>query len=306
MQLRVENVACGGNSSSGFWDPCHQTCNGSNTSTWCWSVGWWWGWGWGVGYQSPYWGAWWGGPWWWDQPAYYAPYPIYYSTVIYDAYPQPAPYVVEAPPTEPSAQSGEGSIQIRGAPGSRATENGLAAPRGLQELPRSTADHLARGDQAFREARYPDAVREYAKAVETSPDQGVLHLVLSDGLFATGDYHYSAYALRRALELDPTLVNSVLDKHSFYGDPIDCNKHLEALERYVGEHPKDDDARLLLVANDLFANRLLLARDLLEDPSGAETRNSATGQILLDRVQKTLSESGPAASPETDSSDKPK
>jgi tetratricopeptide (TPR) repeat protein len=174
----------------------------------------------------------------------------------------------------------------------------------LQELSRSAAAYLTRGDQAFRDARYLDAVREYAKAVETSPDQGVMHLVLSDGLFATGDYHYSAYALRRALELDLTLVNSVLDKHSFYTDSTDCDKHIEALERYVGEHPKDDDARLLLVANTLFANRLLRARDLLEDPSGAGVRNSATGQILLDRVEKSLSESGPAAQPKADSSDK--
>ena len=38
---------------------------------------------------------------------------------------------------------------------------------------------------------------------------GVLFLVLSDALFATGDYHYAAYALRRALELDPGIVQSM-------------------------------------------------------------------------------------------------
>jgi tetratricopeptide (TPR) repeat protein len=210
--------------------------------------------------------------------------------VIYDTYSPPPDQPAAAQPSEQAA-AGEGSIRTTEAPGARATESGLAAPRGLAPLPNDATDCLTRGDEAFRGARYVDAVHEYAKAVELAPDRGVLHLVLSDGLLATGDYHYSAYALRRALELDPTLVDSVLDKHSFYGNAADCDKHIEALERYVSEHPQDDDAKLLLAANDLFAGRTLRARDLLADPSWAAVRASATGKVIDERIRKTLSES---------------
>jgi hypothetical protein len=281
---------------SNFWDPgntgshhgshdgshdshCHTTCSV------CWSIGLWWGWGWwGWGYPG-YWGY----PYWGYAPYYYSPPPTYYSTVVYD---NSAP-----PPAEPAAASGEGSIYTKQAPGSRASESGLAAPQGLSALPNAASDCLIRGDEAFRAARYVDAVHEYARAVELAPDRGVLHLVLSDGLLATGDYHYSAYALRRALELDPTLVDSVLDKHSFYGNATDCDEHIAALEKYVGEHPQDDDARLLLAANFLFSNRTLRAREVLDDPASAAVRETATGKVLAERIRKTLSETAPEAKP---------
>jgi tetratricopeptide (TPR) repeat protein len=258
-------------------------------------VGLWWGWGWwgwgGWGY--PYYGyPYWGYPYYGYAPYYYSPPPTYYSTVVYDNS-GPAAEQVAAQATA----SGEGSVYTQQAPGTRASESGLAVPRGLAPLPNEASDALTRGDEAFRSARYIDAVHEYARAVELAPDRGVLHLVLSDGLLATGDYHYAAYALRRALELDPTLVDSVLDKHSFYGNTADCDQHIAALEKYVGEHPLDDDARLLLAANYLFSNRTLRAKEVLDDPASAAVRETATGKVLAERIRKTVSETAPEAQP---------
>jgi len=183
------------------------------------------------------------------------------------------------PAAEPSR--GEGSIQVA---------SDAASGRGLQS---AASHHLALGDEAFRDGRYGDAVHEYAKAVEYQPDQGVLHLILSAALFATGDYHYSAYALRRALELDPTLVDSVVDKHSFYGDPAEFDRQLELLERYLGDHFLDEDARILLAANYLFGAKPSMAVDLLGSPSSGSVRDSATGKILMERAKKVLREPPP-------------
>ena len=72
----------------------------------------------------------------------------------------------------------------------------------------------------------------YARAVEFAPHEGVLYLVIADGLFATGDYHYGAFALRKAFELDPTLARSQIDKHEFYADP----REFETLIKYSPLH----------------------------------------------------------------------
>lgn len=298
----IAGSGTGWHNNSNFWDPGHSgSHDGSHHdshchTTWnvCFSVGLWWGWGWwGWGYPcyGPYAWGYWGYPYWGYAPYYYSPPPTYYSTVVYESS-APSEQVAAQP-----AAAGEGSIYTSQAPGSRASENGLAAPRSAGPMPSEASDALTRGDEAFRSARYIDAVHEYARAVELAPDRGVLHLVLSDGLLATGDYHYSAYALRRALELDPTLVDSVLDKHSFYGNATDCDQHIAALEKYVAEHPQDDDARLLLAANYLFSNRTLRAREALDDPASAAVRETAAGKVLAERIRKTLAETAPEAKP---------
>jgi tetratricopeptide (TPR) repeat protein len=115
--------------------------------------------------------------------------------------------------------------------------------------------YLDLGDRAFREGRYTDAVQFYIKAVEFAPEQGALYLVLSDALFAVGDYHYAAYAVRRALELDPALVDTDVDKHGFYPDPTQFDEQLATLERYLDANVGDRDARLVLGLNFLFGGR---------------------------------------------------
>jgi Flp pilus assembly protein TadD len=81
---------------------------------------------------------------------------------------------------------------------------------------RSAQQYVALGDLAFSERRFGDAVSHYAKAIEYAPGDAVLYMLLSDALFATGDYHYSASALRKSLELEPRLVDTIVDKHAVY------------------------------------------------------------------------------------------
>jgi tetratricopeptide (TPR) repeat protein len=117
----------------------------------------------------------------------------------------------------------------------------------------------------------------------------VLHLVFSDALFAAGEYHFAASALRRALELDPKLLVSVVDKHGFYADPAEFDRHVLQLERFLETHFGDDDARLLLAANYLFAGRATQAAEFLESPSSASVRESSAGRLLLARAQELKS-----------------
>jgi len=157
---------------------------------------------------------------------------------------------------------------------------------------RAVSEYLSLGDRAFREGRYSDAVYAYAKATEYAPGDGVLHLILSDALFATGDYHYAAFALRKAIELDPKLIEASVDKHAFYGDPTELDRQLALLARYVEDHFVDDDARLLLAANYLFADRPSQAADLLDSAFSLAVRESSAGKVIYARA-RALAQSKP-------------
>src|SRR5262249_12967341 len=156
---------CSGYYSFGFcfpyrswWSPCH---------SWWWPtyVACWYPW-WYVNYCDSY------------PNSYY--YPATYSTIVYrtvyvDSQDTLDSNVIveEAPAAQPAAQAADAGPAAR---------LGIAAER-----------YLVLGDRAFREGRYTDAVQFYAKAIELDSDEGALHLVLSDALFAAGDYHYAAY-----------------------------------------------------------------------------------------------------------------
>jgi hypothetical protein len=305
---------------AGYWNSYWNDCW---PGSWWWWNGWnntsYWGWGWSIGaYPYSSWChplafgyRWWWGSWpgsyyqWW--PSAYASYwsaaPIYYSTVIVDpSYQSPDSVQVYVDGQSDvtvyedgqevygdgatEAEQGE-AVQYGAAPRT-APEGGAAAllDRGPDTLSRAANQHLAQGDQAFRERRYADAVHYYAKAIEYRPNEGVMYLVLADALLATGDYHYGAFALRRALELDPTLASSEIDKHEFYSFPAEFDEQLQLLERFLADHPADADARLLLAANYLFGRKPALAVDLLESGASANVRNEAAGKLVLEAAKR--------------------
>jgi hypothetical protein len=261
--------------------------------------------GWGTyGYYNPYctwyrpyWNwycSWWGyypfgyySSYWWRP--YYSTYwyynysrPAYYASVIYE-YESGGGYAereyVEEQPVEEVV--GEGVVQGQeNAQLERVLESG-----DTDTLARASNHYLTLGDSAFRDGRYGDAVHFYAKAVEFAPAEGVLYLVLADALFATGDFHYGAFALRRAFELDPTLLDVEIDKHEFYTDPEDFDRQLATLEGYMTDHPSDSDARLLLAANYLAAARPADAVTLLESPGGSAVREDPAGALIYEAAR---------------------
>lgn len=246
----------------------------------------WWGWG-GYPYSwfshpfAPCYWYWYGswpygiGHWYPRSYGYYYSPPVYYSTVIYEAA-EPAAEVVEEVVEQAPEYVGEGVVEsseqarldnlLRTGPDSRA---------------RASGQYLTLGDRAFRDGRYADAVHFYARAVEFAPEEAVLYLVLSDGLFATGDYHYGAFALRKALELDPTLVSSGIDKHDFYAQAREFDAQLAQLEGYLIDRPGDDDARLMLAANYLFGGRPAAAVDLLGDAASDRLLDDSAAALVL-------------------------
>jgi hypothetical protein len=249
-----------------YWNSCFPYW-----SSWCFnSCSWYFGfgWGWGFGYNwcyNPYWG--------W--PSYY-PYssgylfPSYaYATpsVVYNYYYAEEPVVSEII-EEPLGEVISGAEM---APTMRTPDLGL----------RAATEYMALGDRAFSEGRYGDAVHYYAKAIEFAPQDGVLYLVLSDALFATGDYHYAAFSLRQSLKLSPEIASLGIDKRSFYGDPADFDTQLALMEKYVADHVIDNDARLVLAANYLFSSQAQKCVEFLDSPFSTEVKESPSGLLLI-------------------------
>jgi hypothetical protein len=228
-------------------------------------------------YNSCYWSWWpcyvgWYYPYycWSYYPSYYYgncyAVPAYYTTVVYADESEPVYVESVAAAEEPV---GESVARYEQAPAQAPSALSIVAQR-----------YLDLGDRAFREGRYTDAVQFYAKAVEFAPDEGALYLVLADALFAAGDYHYGAYAIRRALELDPALVDPQIDKHGFYPEPGVFDRQLATLEAFVAEHPADRDARLVLALNYLFGARAGDAVRTLEVASSGLDQDQAALAIL--------------------------
>lgn len=217
-------------------------------------------------------------PWYWGAytaawlPVWYSVYrpyePYYRSEVVYET--------VVIDNTAQAAQPAVAPAPAQVAP---------AAPQPSDSESAAADRYLQLGDQAFRDGRYTDAVQLYAKAIEFSPKDGALYFVLSDALFAAGDYHYGAYAIRRGLELDHTLVQAEVDKHEFYGDPSLFDHQLAVLEQYLIDHPADRDARLVLALNDLFGQRPAAAVDLLEAPEASALAEDSAALLILDAAR---------------------
>ena len=302
------STGCG--SGSTWWDPYNNgyssNCgNWSNTcgphSYWWWNncCYWWpnWGWGWT-------WGSGWGtfGFGWayhpnWCYPGYqyWGCSPWWYTSVIYvDDYSPPAQQVVvheyapapeAAPEAAPAGEVQRGEAAVGGNLPPEKRDPALA-----QALARTAQQYVALGDLAFSERRYGDAVSHYAKAIEYAPGDGVLYMLLGDALFATGDYHYAATAIRKALELEPRLVDTIVDKHTVYSNPQDFEKQLGYLEGFLKDNFLDEDARLVLGSNYLFGNKPHQALDLLQSSFSLDVRKSPAGALIFERAQRLAQE----------------
>ncbi|MEO0650901.1 MAG: tetratricopeptide repeat protein [Planctomycetota bacterium] len=280
-----------------YWNDCYWN-SGFGTS-WCWGPWgygpwgcnpWGWGLGFGINYCNPFWygypGAWgyycngfpygysWCAPLYYSNACFYGGFadPLFIgggTTVIVQE--QPVIVIDESAPVENGGGAGGATF--------------VAGPQETQ-VSGAAETYLTLGDRAFREGRYADAVHFYTKATELEPEVGVFSLVLFDALFATGDYGFAAFALRRALSIEPQLIEFDVDKRTFYSDPADFDRQLGTLEQYVADHPADQDARLVLAANQLFSAAPGDAVATLEDPLAVGVLEEQSAILILARAQE--------------------
>lgn len=201
---------------------------------------------WSIGWSAGYWGTWSPysvavhRPWYWPSTVY-VPTSIY--ALGYDSYPSASHVTIRI-------EDGDASIGTAGE-AVRVTYGGAEAPPASKET--LAERHVQLADDFFRDGRYQDAVDSYLRALSYLPDDASIHFALSDALFALGDYHYAAFMITKALDLDPELATVVVDKRSFYGDASAFTAQLNTLRRYTNEKPFDAAAYLVLGYNLRFS-----------------------------------------------------
>jgi tetratricopeptide (TPR) repeat protein len=121
------------------------------------------------------------------------------------------------------------------------------ADAGSDQLPANVNDFAALGEQDFTAGRYGDAAKDWQHAILDDPQNGGLHLLLGQALFATGHYDEAAGATQVAMHLLPqdqwgTVVTSYRE---LYPPNRDYHAQLSALETAIKGHDSPA-ARFLL------------------------------------------------------------
>lgn len=283
----------------------------------CWSSSWLsfsWGspywWYYPAAYCAPVYGwsrPWYPAPWYYyaaPYPYYSYSYPVYVPTYVYAE--QPVERVVErivyvdddaqVAPAAPIQQRSEGAR----IPAENESPRPIAPDAGAQLADR----YITLGDMYFRVGRYDRALDSYERAGVFASRDANLQLILSDAFFAMGRYGEAARAIRAAIAIEPTLVESRADKRGFYGVIGDFERHIDALEAWVQRNPQDGDAWLVLGVNRLFREELTSARDAFRQAATlARPEDRTAADLFLAATEVRLAESlaAPASSRATSS-----
>ncbi len=145
-----------------------------------------------------------------------------------------------------------------------------AAGRGMARVPAPAqtspaddriAELMAEGIEAFALGRYDAAGSIFLRASMADRANVDSLLAYAVARFATGDYANTAMAVRRAVRMQPEVVNAVFDIRDRYGRAADFERHLVALHVYIRQRVDRADGWLTLGFVRHFAGQRDLARE---------------------------------------------
>ena len=155
-----------------------------------------------------------------------------------ESYPQPI-YTEYLPATEFPAELPTENVGL--------VETGLVTPQvtaenfdGPSVIPATAkaSEYQALAEQAFRENRYEDAIRQSTHAVIEDGENGKLHLFASQIFFALGDYRASAAAIQRGASLlDRSEWGYVVENFKQFYRGKDYVNQMDALVQFTKENP---------------------------------------------------------------------
>ncbi|HEV3005343.1 MAG TPA: tetratricopeptide repeat protein, partial [Pirellulales bacterium] len=114
---------------------------------------------------------------------------------------------------------------------------------------KSDAQVLAdQGESDFKKGDYKAAAYAWRHAAVDDPKNGVILMMLSQALFATGKYDEAAGAAQQAMQFLPDDQWGVVitNYRELYGKTGDYTSQLRALEKSVKDHGDDPATRFLL------------------------------------------------------------
>ena len=104
-----------------------------------------------------------------------------------------------------------------------------------------------KGEQDFKGGNYKGAVYSWKHALVDDPENGVLVLMFSQALLATGEYAQSAGAVQQGVQLLPSDQWGVVIENfrELYGKAGDYSEQIKSLEKAMKEKPEDPALRFL-------------------------------------------------------------
>jgi hypothetical protein len=216
----------------------------------------WYGYRYGYGGFYPGYGlAWW--PWWYSYggwPGYYSYYDYYpynnYTTYAYDS--DTVPYA----DSEPIAES----------PMTNAT------------IGEEQSEYYTEALAAFQQGDFSNAVRLAGHAAIDEPRNPDVHLLLSLGMFALGQYRGAAMEAHAVAAMGQ--IPDWAKVYAIYGNVETYTNQLRALEKYVSAHPKSPEGRFMLGFQYMIAGHPDAAKGELLQALNLTPQDRLAGQLL--------------------------
>ena len=199
---------------------------------------------------------------------------------------------VNTPVTTPPANAAANSGTIPTAPPDAAAGAAETEPPPPTDEDRASSLVFAeRGETDFRNGDYKNAVYSWKHALVDDPENGVLVMMLAQGLFATGDYSQAAGAVQQGLQMLPRDKWGVVVENfrELYGQRQDYTTHLRALEKSIREKPEDPALRFLAGYHYFFLGYPQQALDQLDKGLKKAPRDQVAKK-LRDQVDARLRE----------------
>jgi len=178
--------------------------------------------------------------------AFFYPEPVTYCYVPYGFYTSSAAvYVVD---DEPDYETVEYTPQ-----------DALDADTGQKVDPEPVAPsptaerYLREASEAFAEADYETAAEKFRLAAVAAPSEAGPLFAFAQSLIALGKDEYAARVLRRAVALNPAVLEESADIVGVFKDREEFDRVLQALEQRAAAAPPAGDARFLLAAQRFFS-----------------------------------------------------
>jgi len=197
----------------------------------------------------------------------YVPYGFYGSspTVYIDVYDGVRDdYVVDEYEAEAPTQQFddyEQQVEMRAAAGSAAAERYM----------REATEYFASGE-------YPEAARRFRLAAIAAPNESGPLFALGQSLIALKNYPYAAKVIRRAIDIEPTIVREGGDLVGVYGGREEFDRISKQLEQRISDRPEDLHAPFLLGVQQYFSG----------DPAARATFAELARRDRSDRIVAAL------------------
>lgn len=147
---------------------------------------------------------------------------------------------------------------------------------------------MKRGADALGQADFVAATKAFKEAAILDPESADARYMLSVSALAEGKYAFSAFALRRAMALDPEGSN--LDLVRMFGTPEAVKAQRDRLHADMQKSPEDEDMLLLKGFTALRSGDARTAAEALDKLVGLNPQDKAAARLHKEALERLENE----------------